>query len=151
MQKSECHTAEWRDRMGGTITNPCILCPSCDFENWAHGGKKGNKDEFLYNAILVLLDTYHCQRDTNKAAKYMLCSASIVSCVVSTYLSITSSNGSFCFQMSSYTLFIFCLSSDVLTLLHIFRYILYLNIWFRHWFRYLAQSHVKCFKRLSWN
>ena len=45
--------------------------PLLDLENWARGDKKGNKPELLHNAILVLLATYHCKRDTNTAAKYI--------------------------------------------------------------------------------
>ena len=45
--------------------------PFLDLENWACGDKKGNKPELLQNAILVLLATYHCKRDTDTAAKYI--------------------------------------------------------------------------------
>ena len=81
----------------------------------------------------------------------MLCSASIMLFVFSKYLCITSSNGSLCFQMSFYALFIFCLSSSVLTLLHIFRYILYLNIRFKHWFRYFSWSWVLVKSTMGFN
>ena len=74
------------------------------------------------------------------AMSAMLCSLSIMSVVASKCLRITSSIGSLCFQMSSYTSLTFCLSSSVLTLLHIFKYILYLNIWFKHLLRYFSST-----------
>ena len=47
-----------------------MFCALLELENCARRAKKGNKFGLLYNAILVLLATYHCKRDANKAAKY---------------------------------------------------------------------------------
>ena len=56
-------------RIGGTKTNPCILCPFLDSENDARGAKKGNKPRVLHNAIVVLLATYRYKHDTSKVER----------------------------------------------------------------------------------
>ena len=56
-------------RIGGTITNPCILCPFWTQKTTRAEPKKGNKPRVLHNAIVVLLETYRYKRETIKVER----------------------------------------------------------------------------------